>query len=406
MEIQRAYKYRLYPTDEQAEFLNQNFGCVRFVWNQLVANFNSYTSEFTPPKLNEKILKDNPEFPWLKEAISFTLQQKRIDFDATKSQFFNKKRKTKLGRMQFKKRGVSRDSFRIPGSAMLNITVNRTMCSTGLIQLPKMAPMRVIIDRPFSGEIRSVTVSKNKANQYFVSVLVVEEVELKQNTGRSVGIDLGLKDLAILSNGMRIENPRFLRKSQSKVKRAQRCLSRKVRGSNRYLKQRQKLAQLHLKIANQRAFVHHNLSTWLTDQFDTIVMEDLAVNNMVKNHKLAKSIADASWSSLVSMIAYKSNWYGRTFHQIDRFAPSTKTCSCCGHKLDSIGLDVREWTCPGCGSVHDRDLNAAQNILDIGLREIYDLSSDELAEYKRRELVRPRAAMPKADSMKRLVSFI
>ena len=404
MEIQRAYKYRLSPTDEQAEFLNQNFGCVRFIWNQLVANFNSYNSEFTPPKLNEKILKDNPEFPWLKEVISYALQQKRIDFEQTKSQFFNKKRKTKLGRMQFKKRGKTKDSFRIPGSVLPSSIDD--MCSTGLIQLPKMAPIKVIIDRPFSGELRSVTISKNKCNQYFVSVLVVESVELKQNTGRSIGIDLGLKDLAILSNGMRIANPRFLRKSQSKVKRANRCLSRKVKGSNRYLKQRQKLARLHIKVANQRAFVHHNLSTWLTDQFDTIVMENLAVKNMVKNHKLAKSMSDASWSTLVSMIAYKSTWYGRTFHQIDRFAPSTKTCSSCGHKLDAIDLGTRNWTCPSCGSVHDRDLNAAQNILDMGLREIYDLSSDELAEYKRGESVRPKAEMPKADSMKRLVSFI
>ena len=404
MEIQRAYKYRLYPTDEQTEFLNQNFGYVRFVWNQLVANFNSWTPEFTPPKISEKTLKDDPEFPWLKEAIAYALQQKRIDFEQTKSQFFNKQRKTKIGRMKFKKRGRSNDSFRIPGSVLPK--ANLDMCSTGKIQLPKMQPMKVIIDRPFSGEIRSFTISKNKCNQYFVSVLVLEEVELKQNTGRSVGIDLGLKDLAILSNGMRIENPRFLRKSQSKVKRANRCLSRKVKGSNRYLKQKQKLARLHLKVADQRAFVHHNLSTWLTDQFDTIVMENLAVKNMVKNRKLAKSIADASWSTLVSMIRYKSNWYGRTFHQIDRFAPSTKTCNACGHKLDSIGLDVREWTCPGCGTTHDRDLNAAQNILDMGLREIYDLSSDELAEYRRGESVRPRAAMPKADSMKRLVSFI
>ena len=404
MEIQRAYRYRLLPTKEQANFLDQNFGCVRFVWNQLVANFNSWSPEFTPPKLNEKILKDNPEFPWLKDAISYALQQKTRDFEQTKSQFFNKKRKTKLGRMQFKKRSVSRDSFRIPGSVLPNS--NDDLCSTGLIQLPKMAPIKVVVDRPFSGELRSVTISKNKCNQYFVSVLVVESVELKQNTGRSVGIDLGLKDLAVLSNGMRIENPRFLRKSQSKLNKANRCLSRKVKGSNRYLKQKLKLTRLHLKVANQRNFVHHNLSTWLTDQFDTIVMEDLAVKNMVKNHKLAKSISDASWSTLVSMIAYKATWYGRTFHQIDRFAPSTKTCSSCGHKLDVIGLDVREWTCPGCGTTHDRDLNAAQNILDMGLREIYDLSSDELAEYKRRESVRPSAAMPKADSMKRLVSFI
>ena len=404
MEIQRSYQYRIYPTKKQAEFLNQNFGCVRFVWNKLVDNFNSWAPEYTPPKISEKTLKDDPEFAFLNDVISYALQQKTRDFEQTKSQFFNKKRKTKIGRMKFKKKGISRDSFRIPGSVLPK--ANLDMCITCKIQLPKMAPIKVIIDRPFSGELRSVTISKNKANQYFVSVLVLEEVELKPNTGRSVGIDLGLKDLAILSNGIRISNPRFLRKSQSKVKRANRCLSRKVKGSNRYLKQKFKLARAHLKIANQRNFVHHNLSTWLTDQFDTIVMENLAVKNMVKNRKLAKSIADASWSSLVSMIRYKSNWCGRTFHQIDRFTPSTKTCNAYGHVIESIGLDVREWTCPDCGTTHDRDLNAAQNILDMGLREIYDLSSDELAEYKRGESVRPSAAMPKADSMKRLVSFI
>ena len=405
MKVIRANQYRLYPTTKQSKFLNMNFGCVRFVWNKLVANFNSWTHEHTPTKLNEKILKDAPEFAFLNESISYALQQKRIDFEQTKNQFFNKKRKTKLGRMRFKKKGVSRDSFRIPGANLPK--KNSRICADGKLYLYKMdGPLKVVIDRPFSGEIKSITISKNKVGQYFVSVLFEEEVELKQNTGRSVGIDLGLKDLAILSNGMKIANPRFLRKSQSKIKRAQRCLSRKQKGSQRYLKQRFKLARAHLKVANQRKFVHHNLSTWLTDQFDTIIMEDLAVKNMVKNRKLAKSISDASWSDLVRMIEYKSMWYGRTFHKINRWTPSTKMCNACGHVLESISLDVREWTCPECRTTHDRDLNAAQNIHDIGFREIYDLSSDELAEYKRGELVRPKAAMPKADSMKRLVSFI
>jgi putative transposase len=382
----RAYKYRIYPNKIQSTFLNQTFGCVRFVWNQLVANFNSWTPEAVPPKISEKTLKDASEYAFLKETISYALQQKRMDFDETKSQYFNKSRKVKLGRMQFKKKGASRDSFRIPGQAL-----NPIDFESGKIKLPKLTHIKAVFDRKFSGNLKSVTVSKNKCNQYFISVLVEEEVELKQNTGRSIGIDLGLTHLMTLSNGTKIQNPRWFRENQSKLARAQRHLSRKVKGSNKYNKQKLKVAKVHLKTANQRSWVHHNLSKWLVDNFDNILMEDLNIAGMKKSN-LAKSVSDAGWASLVSKIEYKSRWAGRSFHKVDRWFASSKTCSHCGHKVQ-LTLADREWTCPSCGTYHNRDENAAINILHRGLVDLYEFKSDELADYVRGENVRPMTGL-------------
>ena len=404
MSILKSYKYRIYPNPSQVEYLTSVFGSVRFVWNQLVANFNEYSTVGPNRPCNEKILKDNPEFSFLKESISYALQQKRMDFEETKAQYFSKTRKSKLGKMKFKKKGVANDSFRIPGQALgFNKCIN---FDTNRIKIPKLNPLKIKIDRKFNGLLKSITISKNKCNQYFVSVLVEEKLELKQNTGRSIGIDLGLKDLLIMTNGLKISNPRWFRESQSKLKKAQQHLSRKQIGSNRRSRQRMKVAKLHLQISNQRKYVYHVLSTWLVNNFDIIVTENLAVKNMIKNRKLAKSISDASWSTFISMVKYKSNWYGKTFHQIDKFYPSSKTCSNCGHKLDSLSLSVREWDCPICAMHHDRDLNAANNILDRGLIDLYQFSSEELSDYKHRELLRPKVVLPKADSVKCLASFI
>lgn len=401
--VLKAYKYRLYPNKDQEHFLNQNFGAVRFIWNQLVANFNSWSKDGPNRPMNEKILKNNEEFKWLNSVISYALQQKRMDFEETKKQFFNKKRAIKLGKMKFKKKGIARNSFRIPGQALkFNDCIN---FETSQIKLPKMKPMKLVIDRKFNGRLKSVTISKNSCNQYFASVLIEEESELKQNTDCSIGIDLGLIHFATLSDGTKIENPKWFRESQSKLKQAQQHLSRKIKDSKRYEKQRLKVAKIHLKIANQRKWFHHVLSSWLIDNFDTICMEKLNVKGMVKNHKLAKSISDAGWSSFVSMINYKSNWYGKTFYQIDTFYPSSKTCSCCGHVLDSLPLDIREWDCPSCGSKHHRDLNAAINILDKGLIDLYDFTSTELTDYRHREELSP-LVKPTASSMKCLASFI
>ncbi len=375
---------------------------MRFVWNQLVANFNSYSKDTPATPMSEKILKDNPEYSWLNKISSVVLQQKRMDFDEAKNQFFCKTRKTKLGRMKFKKRGVSNDSFRITGQQCGN---NQIDLDSGKIKLPKMTPMKLVVDRKFTGTVRNVTVSKNKAGQYFASVLVDELVELKERTGRSIGIDLGIAHLITLSNGMKIENPRWFRENQSKLKRGQRKLSRKTKGSSSYEKQRIKVAKLHLKVANQRKWVYQNLSTWLIENYDTICMEDLNVAGMVKNRKLAKSISDAAWSSLVSMIEYKSVWYGRTFVKVDRFYASSKTCSCCGAKVETMDLSIRKWTCSSCNTTHDRDLNAATNILNQGLNDLYDFNEDELNSYKHSEELSPFVEIPKAVPLRRLVSF-
>lgn len=382
--IYRAYKYRIYPTKKQAEYLRQTFGCVRFVWNQLVANFNSWSSEGPNRPMNEKILKDTPEYSWLNDVISYALQQKRIDFDETKKQFFNKSRKKKLGRMKFKKKGIARDSFRIPVASMGG--QKSIDLDNGRIKLPKMGPMKLIVDRKFMGTAKSVTVSMNRVDQFFVSILVEEDVKVKTSVGRSIGIDLGFKDLATLSNGIKILNPRWFRKSQAKLKRAQQHLSRKQKGSKRYERQRRKVAKIHLKIKNQRTWAIHNLTTAIINTFDTIIVENLNVAGMKK--LFGKSTSDAAFGEILRQLEYKSNWYGRTFHKIDRWYPSSKTCNCCGYKMDTMTLDIREWTCLNCNTHHDRDLNAAKNILDEGLRDLYGFTSDELADYKRGEEVR------------------
>ena len=382
--IYRAYKYRIYPTKQQAAYLNEVFGCVRFVWNQLVANFNSWTSDGPNRPMNEKILKDMPEYSWLSESISYALQQKRIDFDETKSQFFSKNRKKKLGRMKFKKKGVARDSFRIPVASMGGL--KSIDLDNGRIKLPKMTSMKLIVDRKFMGTAKSVTVSKNKIGQFFVSVLVEEDVKVKTSVGRSIGIDLGLSCLATLSNGVQVKNPRLFRKSQAKLRKEQKHLSRKQKGSKRYERQRRKVAKVHLKVANQRSWAIHNLTTAIVNAFDTIIVEDLNVAGMKK--LFGKSASDAAFGEILRQLEYKSAWYGRVFHKIDRWYPSSKTCNCCGHKMDTMTLDIREWDCPNCGTHHDRDLNAAKNILDQGLKELYQLTSDELADYRRGEEVR------------------
>ena len=380
----RAYKYRLYPTKQQTDYLNRVFGSVRFVWNQLVANFNSWSSEGPNRPMNEKILKDTPEYIWLSDSISYALQQKRMDFDETKKQHFNKKRKTKLGRMKFKKKGIARDSFRIPVASMggqkaIDLDNNR-------IKLPKMTAMKMVVDRTFTGIAKSVTISRNSVDQFFVSVLVEEDVKVKTGVGRSIGIDLGLNHLATLSNGVKVENPRWFRETQAELKRAQQHLSRKQKGSNRYERQRREVAKIHLKIKNQRNWATHNLTTAIINTYDTIIVEDLNVSGMKK--LFGKSISDAAFGEIIRQLEYKAIWYGRTFHKIDRWYPSSKTCNCCGYKMGDMDLSVREWDCHSCGSHHDRDLNAAKNILDEGLRDLYSFTSDELADYRRGEEVR------------------
>lgn len=388
----RSYKYRIYPTIQQARYLDQVFGDVRFVWNKLVENFNSY-SLFGPNKpMDEKILKDDPNNFWLKDSVSYALQQKRIDFEEFKNQYFNKNRKKKIEKPRFKKKGIARDSFRIPYASLCKNPID---LETGKIKLPKIKnPIKMVVDRNYSGTPKSITVSKNRCNQYFVSVLVEEKIELKQNTGKSIGIDLGLNSLLALSNGVKVNNPRWFRDSQSKLAKEQTHLSRKEKGSGRYEKQRLKVAKIHLKIANQRSFVLHNLTSWLVNEYDNIFMEDLNVEGMKKSN-LGKSVSDASFSMFSNILEYKCNWYGKLFNKVNRFFPSSKLCSNCGYKNVNLKRSDSSWICSDCGIEHDRDTNAAINIYNQGFLDVYGLErdeiprSEELPDYRRGEEVRP-----------------
>lgn len=399
----KAYKYRIYPNKEQEQFLLMNLGCARFVWNQLTSAFNSWSHTGPNPQVNEKMLKDIEEYSFLRDAISYVLQQKRMDFDELKKQYFNKKRAVKIGRPRFKKRG-NRESFRIPAASMY--LEDFEDISSGL-KLPKLASrIKIVIDREFNGKPKSITVSKTPSGHYFVSVLVEEDVSLLPTTHKSVGIDLGLIDLITTSDGVKIPAFKVFRKNQAKLAKAQRHLSRKVKGSNRRKRQRIKVARIYQKITDIRKWHYHNISTALARDYDEIFMEDLNVKGMIRNHRLAKSIQDASFSTLVSMIEYKCRWYGKTFHKVDRWFASSKTCSSCGHKMEEMQLSVRSWECPSCGAHHNRDENAAINILHRGLMDLYDLTSAELADYRHRAELRREQETEHASAMKCLSSSI
>jgi putative transposase len=372
----KAYKFRIYPSEEQEVILAKTFGCCRFVWNKLVENFNNNTQEI----VTDKTLKDTPEFEFLNEVSASSLQQRTNDFIEFKKQFFNKKRKVKLGRPRFKKKS-NRQSFRLNNQ---RFKLDR---KNSLVRLEKIGWVKVVIDReiPENADFRNLTVSKTPTGKYFVSILVKQELNPIPSTGKVVGIDLGIKDLMVLSNGQAINNPKWFRKNQAKLKKAQKHLSRKTKGSNRYNSQRIKVAKVHEFITNSRTYFLHNMSTALVNTFDLIVLEDLNVSGMLKNRKLAKSISDAAWSTFVSMLEYKCNWYGKVLVKISRFFPSSKTCSNCGNKEDKMPLNIREWTCPSCGSKHDRDLNASIIILKGGWRSLTDqeLTSAEYVDYGR-----------------------
>jgi len=367
-------------------FLDRNFGASRFIWNELVANFNRYGTDEFIKNLSEKQIKD--QNVWLKEVISYALQQKRMDFFEFMRQYFNKNRKKRLGRPRFKKKGISNDSFRLPGQCLGYMKAFNFERNT--IKIPKIVkPIKVRFDRRFDGQVKSVTLSKDNLGHYYISVCVEEEIKPLENTYKDTGIDLGLNDLLILSNGTKFQNPKLFRKTQAELKKAQQHLSRKIKGSNRYLKQKSKVAKIHKKISSQRSWYYHNISLYLVKNFDTIILEDLNVSGMIKNRRLSKSIADAAWSTLVGMIAYKSRWYGKEIFQIGRFFPSSKLCSSCGHKMGKMDLSIREWTCPSCGTSHDRDINAAKNIYQEGMKLLHGLLSEELPDYSRGETIRP-----------------
>jgi len=362
MTILKAYKYRLYPTKQQEVLLNKTFGCVRVVWNHNVEVFNKFDNNLTEQESSLTTTQLKRKHDWMSEVSAAALQQKEMDFKTFKKNYFSKTRKKKIGRPSFKNRD-SNQSYRLPNQKFI--------LRESTIQLEKIGKVKLVLDRavPDGCKFMSVTISKNKCGQFFASVLVECEVLPKPKTGKQIGLDIGLKMFLTGSDGIFTKPAlQFLRESQAELKKAQRHLARKKKGSRRRMKAKFKVARIHNKIANQRKTYIHQITAELVQEYDFIAIEDLNVAGMLKNHKLAKSISDASFSLFYNTLSYKAAWYGKEVVKIDRWFASSKTCSCCGWVDENLTLADRVFHCKACGLILDRDLNASRNILQEALR--------------------------------------
>ena len=387
----KAYKYRIYPSQEQKDTMAKIFGQVRFVYNLgLETKISAYVGNKKHLKcfdLNKQITElKNTDAPWLKESPSQALQMSMANLDNAYTNFFKG-----AGFPKFKNK-YGKQSFQLPQGVYLE--------NDKQIFIPKLKLVDIDLHREFKGEIKTVTVSKSITDKYYVSILI-ETSELKPDKKpikieTSVGIDLGIKDFVITSDGMKFKNHDFFKSAMNELRIEQRSLARKKKDSNHYKKQKMVVALLHEHIRNQRQDYLHQISKYLVDNYDTICMEDLNVQGMssrckpkkdengkyIPNGQAAKSglnkaILDMGWSEFKSMIEYKCDWYGKNLSVIGRFDPSSKTCSCCGSINKELTLKDREWTCTKCGSIHDRDVNAAINIKNFGLRNQPSVTQSE-----------------------------
>ena len=359
----RAYRYRFYPTPQQAHNLACTFGCCRFIYNWALhrrkcAYFDHGVKIYTKD-LSAALpaLKKEEGTAWLKEVSSVPLQQALRHLDTAYTNFFE-------GRTEyptFKKKHHEQSATYTDNAFTLH--------GSKLTLAKQKEPLDIVWSRPLPDGTKpsSVTVSKDKIGRYFVSILVEEEIAPLAPREKAVGIDLGLKSFLITSDGETITNPKYYARDEKKLAKAQRKQAKKKKGSQNREKARKKVAKLHARIADTRRDFQHQVSTRLVRENQTICLEDLHVKAMLKNHCLAKAISDVGWGGFVRQLEYKAKWYGRTLIKIDRWYPSSKTCSACGYVLESLTLDVREWPCPSCGVYHDRDVNAACNILTAGL---------------------------------------
>jgi putative transposase len=369
--ILKAFEYRIYPNKKQEELIAKHIGCSRWIYNYaLDKKIKSWTidkknlSRFDIQK-ELPILKGTKETEWLKEVNSQSLQASLEHLDNAYKKFF----KMKKGFPQFKSKHKSKQSFSVPQHSTVDF-------KKGLLSIPKIEPIEIVLHRKFKGVVKTITIKKTSTNKYFAVVLVETKDKLKKTKkikeDTTIGIDLGIKDFAVLSTGTKISNPKILKKYENRLAKAQRKVSRRIKGSNNRDKAKLVVSKIHEKISNTRKDFLNKLTYNLTheNQVRTIVVEDLSVGNMIKNHHLAKSISDCSWSEFIMQLTYKANWYGVNLLTIGKFEPSSKLCSNCGTVNQALTLKDREWTCMNCGIAHDRDVNASMNIKTIGLKQI------------------------------------